>query len=320
MVEIERPKVSCIFESENGREAHFVVEPLEKGLGTTIGTSLRRILLSQIGGAAATSIQIDGVRHEFSTIPGVVEDVTEIVLNLKSVNFKLHTDSTTVVIDHNGSGVITAGDIKCNSDVEVLNPEQHIATANDDAKVHIDITVKKGKGWKIADKNKAAGQPLGTIPIDSIYSPVTRVNATVENTLVGNSTDYEKLTLEIVTNGAISPADALKEAASTLIKKFKIFTDGAEDVDTDDEQIEAEESGDVLSKELLNTAIEDLELSQRSLRALKRANVNTIGELIEIDPTEIMKLRNVGKKSFDDIRQKVQSMGISYGEDVDVNE
>lgn len=312
MADIERPRLECIKTSEDGRVGTFVVEPLAKGLGITIGTSLRRILLSQLEGAAATSIEVEGVRHEFSTIEGVVDDVTEIVLNLKSVNFKLHTDSTQIVLRKSGEGIVTAGDLELNSDVEVLNPEQYICTLNDDAVLNIVINIKKGKGWRVADKNKEPGMPLGTILIDSIFSPIEKVNTTVENTLVGNSTDYEKLTIEIKTNGAITPEDALKEAAQILINRFMLFVNGG-DASYEEEEINLPDDNEVPS-DVLNTPIDELELNQRPLNALKRANVNTVGELVKMPPEEIKKLHNVGAKSIDDIKEKLRKLGIIYGE------
>jgi DNA-directed RNA polymerase subunit alpha len=315
MVDNEKPRLECVKTSEDGRQATFVVEPLAKGLGITVGTSLRRIMLSQLEGAAATSIEVDGVRHEFSTIDGVVEDVTEIVLNLKSVNFKLHTDSTQIVLRKEGAGIVTAADIELNSDVEILNPEQYICTTNDDAKLDILITVKRGKGWRVAEKNKEAGMPLGVIFIDSIFSPIVKVNTTVENTLVGNSTDYEKLTIDIVTNGAITPEEALVEAAQILINKFSLFVNGGEMPSDEDETKPVTEN--VISSDVLNTPIDELELNQRPLNALKRANVNTVGELVRMAPEEVKKLHNVGAKSIDDIKEKLKKLGINYGETIE---
>ncbi len=315
MADIEKPRLETVTLSEDGRHGVFVVEPLARGLGNTIGTSLRRIMLSQLEGAAATSIQIDGVRHEFSTIPGVVDDVTEIVLNIKCVNFKLYTDSTEVVLKKEGAGVITAGDIELNSDIEILNPEQYICTLNEDAKLNMVITVKKGRNWRQADKNKEAGMPLGVIFIDSIFSPIEKVNVTIENTLVGNATDYEKLTIDIRTNGAITPEDALKEAAMILIRQFNLFVNGGEMEDDDDSPKQAQEVE--IADDVLNTPIEELELNQRPLNALKRAGVNTVGELVRMSPDEIKKLHNVGAKSIEDIRGKLLKLGVKYGEPID---
>ena len=312
MADIERPRLECVGTSGDGRVGTFVVEPLAKGLGITIGTSLRRILLSQLEGAAATSIEVEGVKHEFSTIEGVVDDVTEIVLNLKSVNFKLHTDSTQIALRQTGEGIVTAGDLELNSDVEVLNPEQYICTLNDDAKLNIVINIKKGKGWRVADKNKEPGMPLGTIFIDSIFSPIEKVNTTVENTLVGNSTDFEKLTIEIKTNGAITPEEALKEAAQILINRFMLFVNGGDSA-YEEEDVKPSSDNEV-PNDVLNTPIDELELNQRPLNALKRANVNTVGELVKMPPEEIKKLHNVGAKSIDDIKEKLRKLGIIYGE------
>lgn len=316
MVEIEKPKgIECINTSENGCSAQFVIEPLEKGYGITLGNSLRRVLLSSIPGAAATSIAIEGIRHEFSTIPGVVEDVTEIVLNLKGVNFKLYTDSAEVIINHTGSGIITAKDIQCNSDVEVLNPEHHIATLNDDAKLFIRIDVKTGTGWRVADKNKTPNQAAGVIAIDSIFSPVEKVNFRVENTLVGNSTDYDKLTLEIETNGAITPKEALCESARILIDQLSVFVNLNEAQGTVAQDVEADDMSQKMR--LLEMSIEDLDLSVRSYNCLKRANVNTVGQLVSMTAEEMMKVRNLGKKSLEEIQNKVEELGLFFLRDVD---
>ncbi|MBP5311282.1 MAG: DNA-directed RNA polymerase subunit alpha [Clostridia bacterium] len=312
MADIEKPRLENIFLSEDGRCGTFVVEPLARGLGITIGTSLRRIMLSQLEGAAATSIQIDGVRHEFSTIPGVVDDVTEIVLNLKCVNFKLYTDSTEIVLSKEGAGVITAGDISLNSDVEILNPDQYICTLNEDAKLNMVITVKKGRNWRQADRNKEAGMPLGVIFIDSIFSPIEKVNVKIDNTLVGNATDYEKLTIDISTNGAITPEEALKEAAQILVNQFNLFVNGGEYMEDDDSQKLPQESE--IASDVLATPIEELELNQRPLNALKRAGVNTVGELVHMSPDEVKKLHNVGAKSIEDIKGKLSKLGVKYGE------
>ncbi len=311
MINIEKPKgIDCVYTSEDGRVSQFVIEPLEKGYGITLGNSLRRVLLSSLPGAAATSIAIEGIRHEFSTIPGVVEDVTEIVLNLKGVNFRLHSESAEVVINHTGSGIITAGDIECSSDVEVLNPEHHIATLNDDAKLFIRIDVKNGTGWRVADKNKSANQATGVIAIDSIFSPVEKVNFRVENTLVGNSTDYDKLTLDIETNGAITPEEALSLSAKILTDQLSVFVNLTEtqgivsaSVENDDESAK---------QKLLETSIEDLDLSVRSYNCLKRANVNTVGHLVSMSADEMMKVRNLGKKSLEEIQKKVEELGLVF--------
>lgn len=314
MAEFEKPRIDCVYESEDGRSAKFVVEPLEKGFGITLGTSLRRVMLSQLHGAAAASISIDGVTHEFSTIPGVKEDVTEIVLNLKSVNFKLHTDLAEVVIDCNKAGEITAGDINCSSDVEVLNPEQHIATLDDDAKLYIVIVVKSGKGWCVADKNKD-GLPAGTIAIDSIFSPIEKVNVTVENTLVGNSTDYEKLIIDVVTNGAVTPMDAIKEAASILVKKLSLFTDGNDDT----YEAVADTNVETINNEVYSTSVDDLDLNVRPVNCLKSAKIFTVGDIVATTPESIRKIPHLGDKSFNEIVEKLAALGIQYGNATDVN-
>jgi DNA-directed RNA polymerase subunit alpha len=316
MINIEKPKgIECVYTSEDGRISQFVIEPLEKGYGTTLGNSLRRVLLSSLPGAAATAITIDGIRHEFSTIPGVVEDVTEIVLNLKGVNFRLHAESAEVVINHTGSGIITAGDIVCSSDVEVLNPDHHIATLNDDAKLFIRIDVKNGTGWRVADKNKTANQASGVIPIDSIFSPVEKVNFRVENTLVGNSTDYDKLTLDIETNGAITPEEALSLSAKILTDQLSIFVNLTETQGFITQSVESDDES--AKQKLLETSIEDLDLSVRSYNCLKRANVNTVGHLVSMTADEMMKVRNLGKKSLEEIQNKVAELGLEFKGDVD---
>lgn len=316
MIEIEKPKgIECIHASENSCSAQFVIEPLEKGYGITLGNSLRRVLLSSLPGAAATSIAIEGIRHEFSTIPGVVEDVTEIVLNLKGVNFKLYEDSAEVIIDHTGSGVITAKDIICSSDVEVLNPDHHIATLNDDAKLFIRIDVKTGTGWRVADKNKTPNQAAGVIAIDSIFSPVKKVNFRVENTLVGNSTDYDKLTLEIETNGAVTPEEALSQSAKILIDQLSVFVNLNETQGAVTQDVEADDMGQKMK--LLEMSIEDLDLSVRSYNCLKRANVNTVGQLVGMTAEEMMKVRNLGKKSLEEIQNKVEELGLLFQRSVD---
>lgn len=316
MIDIEKPKgIECVYTSEDGRCSQFVIEPLEKGYGITLGNSLRRVLLSSLPGAAATSIAIDGIRHEFSTIPGVVEDVTEIVLNLKGVNFRLHADSAEVIINHTGSGIITAGDIVCNSDVEVLNPDHHIATLNDDAKLFIRIDVKNGTGWRVADKNKNANMPTGVIAIDSIFSPVEKVNFRVENTLVGNSTDYDKLTIDIETNGSISPEEALSLSAKILTDQLSVFVNLTETQGIVTQNVEQDDHSQQLK--LLETSIEDLDLSVRSYNCLKRANVNTVGQLVGMTADEMMKVRNLGKKSLEEIQNKVEELGLVFKGDSD---
>jgi len=278
MIEIEKPKIETVQVSEDGTYGRFVVEPLERGYGTTLGNSLRRILLSSLPGAAVTSVQIDGVLHEFSTVPGVIEDVTEMILNLKGLSLKIHSDEEKVLeIDAEGEGVVTAGDIRADSDVEILNPDLHIATLSSDARLHMRIHAQRGRGYVSADKNKRDDQPIGVIPVDSIYTPITRVNYSVENTRVGQVTNYDKLTLEIWTDGSIRPEEAVSLGAKVLTEHLDLFvglTDGAKDAEI---MVEKEEDK---KEKVLEMTIEELDLSVRSYNCLKRAGINTVQELI----------------------------------------
>ncbi len=307
MIEIEKPKIQKV--EGNGNYAKFSVEPLERGYGITLGNSLRRILLSSLPGAAVTSIKIDGVLHEFSTIPGVREDVTDFVLNMKQVLVKLHTDGpVTARINAEGPGEVTAGDISVSSEVEILNPELHLATLEDDGKLTVELTIEKGRGYRSAEKNKREGQPIGVIPIDSIFSPVTRVNYTVEHTRVGQVTDYDRLVLGVTTDGSLTPEDAVGWAAKILVEHLQLFmslTDQPEQI-----EIMVEKEDDELSR-LLEQPIEELELSVRSYNCLKRAGINTIGELVRKDEEDIMKVRNLGKKSLQEVKDKLKAVGLS---------
>jgi len=285
MIEIEKPKIETVQVSEDGTYGRFVVEPLERGYGTTLGNSLRRILLSSLPGAAVTSVQIDGVLHEFSTVPGVIEDVTEMILNLKGLSLKIHSDEEKVLeIDAEGEGVVTAGDIRADSDVEILNPDLHIATLSSDARLHMRIHAQRGRGYVSADKNKRDDQPIGVIPVDSIYTPITRVNYSVENTRVGQVTNYDKLTLEIWTDGSIRPEEAVSLGAKVLTEHLDLFvglTDGAKDAEI---MVEKEEDK---KEKVLEMTIEELDLSVRSYNCLKRAGINTVQELI-MQPTWLL--------------------------------
>lgn len=307
MIEIEKPKIQKV--EGNGNYAKFSVEPLERGYGITLGNSLRRILLSSLPGAAVTSIKIDGVLHEFSTIPGVREDVTDFVLNMKQVLVKLHTDGpVTARINAEGPGEVTAGDISVSSEVEILNPELYLATLEDDGKLTVELTIEKGRGYRSAEKNKREGQPIGVIPIDSIFSPVTRVNYTVEHTRVGQVTDYDRLVLGVTTDGSLTPEDAVGWAAKILVEHLQLFmslTDQPEQI-----EIMVEKEDDELSR-LLEQPIEELELSVRSYNCLKRAGINTIGELVRKDEEDIMKVRNLGKKSLQEVKDKLKAVGLS---------
>lgn len=312
MNNIERPRrIECVETSEGGTYGKFVIEPLERGYGITLGNSLRRVMLSSLPGAAVTSIKIDGVRHEFSTIPGVVEDVTQIVLNIKKVAFKIFEGTTcTVTIDTSKTGDVTAADIICGSESTVLNKDQHIATLNGDARLSIEMEVSMGIGWSSSDKNKSADQPNGVISIDSIFSPVKKVNFVVENTLVGNVTDYDKLSIEIWTDGSITPDDALKEGAQILIEQLSIFVNST-DAEAEYQDAAQEESASNQEK-VLEMSIEELDLSVRSFNCLKRAQIHTVGDLVKKTEDEMMKVRNLGKKSFVEIQQKLEGMGLCF--------
>lgn len=309
MIEIEKPKIETIALGEDGSYGKFVVEPLERGYGTTLGNSLRRILLSSLPGAAVTSVQIDGVLHEFSTIPGVLEDVTEVILNLKGLSIKIHSDEVKVLeIDAEGEGVIKAGDIRTDSDVEILNPDLHIATLAADARLHMRIWANRGRGYVQADKNKNDEQPIGVIPIDSIYTPITRVNYTIENTRVGQVTNYDKLSLEVWTDGSIKPEEAVSIGAKILSEHLNLFvglTDEARDAEI---MVEKEEDK---KEKVLEMTIEELDLSVRSYNCLKRAGINTVQELITKTEEDMMKVRNLGRKSLEEVQEKLEELSLS---------
>ncbi len=307
---MERPNIEITNLSADGRYGSFVLEPLERGYGTTIGNSLRRVLLSSLPGYAITSVKINGVLHEFSTVPGVKEDVTEIVLNLKGVIPKIHTgEPKTVYIDATSAGEVTAGDIKGDSDIEILNPEHHIAYLEDGAELHMELTVDKGRGYVSSDRNKQILQPaIGVIAIDSIYTPVEKVNYTVQNTRVGQITDYDRLTLEVWTNGSISAKEAVSFGAKILNEHLNLF------VDLSDEAINTEimvEKDDNSKAKVLEMTIEDLDISVRSFNCLKRANINTVEDLISKSESDMMKVRNLGRKSLDEVVAKLSSLGLA---------
>ena len=315
MIEIEKPQIECIETPGEASYGKYVVEPLERGYGTTLGNALRRIMLSSLPGTAATSIKIAGVQHEFSTIPGVKEDVTEIVLNIKGLLTKLHTESgKTVYIEATGPCEVTAGDIKADAEVEVLNPELHIATLNSGASLNMEITLSHGRGYVSADRNKAA-QPqtvIGVIPVDSIYTPVYKVNFTVEPTRVGASSDFDKLTLEVWTDGTISARDAVSLGAKILCDHFTLFTDLSETVGSKPTVVEKQETG---GSKILDLTIEELDLSVRSFNCLKRANINTVADLISKTEDEMMKVRNLGRKSLEEVINKLAMMGLTLASD-----
>ncbi len=312
----EKPRVERVSLSEDGSYGKYTVAPLQRGYGTTLGNSLRRMMLSSLEGAAITSIKIDGIQHEFSTIPGVKEDVSEIVLNIKQVIIKLHGDGPkTVYIEAEGAGELRACDIKCDSDMEIINGDHHIATLNDDAKLYMELTVGKGRGYVSAEKNKAMSQPLiGLIPVDSIYTPVHKVNYTVENTRVGQNTDFDKLTIEVWTNGTKTADDAISLAAKIINDHMMLFiqlTDEAMNVET---MVEKEETK---KEKVLEMTIEELDLSVRSYNCLKRAGINTVEDLTQRREEEMMKVRNLGRKSLDEVCNKLQNLGLSFAPEED---
>lgn len=316
MVEIEKPKIEIVEISEDNRYGKFVCEPLERGYGTTFGNSLRRILLSSLQGAAVTSIRIDGVLHEFSTIPGVRDDVTNIILNLKSLCLKMYSDEPKIIrLDVDGAKDVTAADITVDSDVEILNPDLHIATLNDEGSLHMEMTVERGRGYAPAEKNKKADHVIGVIPIDSIFSPILRVNYTVADTRVGNVTDYDKLTLEVWTDGSIRPEEALSRAASILIMHLKLFQNMAGMTEEEEEKegtfIEPQEND---TAKVLEMTIEDLDLSVRSYNCLKRANINTVADLTAKTEEEMIKVRNLGRKSLEEVKKKLQELNLSLSQ------
>ena len=314
MIEIEKPKIECVEDPANGTYGKFTVEPLERGYGITLGNALRRIMLSSLPGTAATSIKIAGVQHEFSTIPGVKEDVTEIVLNVKSLLTKLHCEGTkTVYIEAAGPCEVTAGDIKSDGEVEVLNPELHLATLAVGATLSMEITLSQGRGYVSADRNKAQRPGvIGVIPIDSIYTPVYKVNYTVENTRVGSMSDFDKLTLEVWTDSTISARDAVSLGAKILCDHFALFTDLSDTLDG--RPIVVEKSADPQST-VLDMTIEELDLSVRSFNCLKRANINTVADLISKTEDEMMKVRNLGRKSLEEVIGKLEAMGLSLADE-----
>ena len=319
MIEIEKPNISTAIQSDDGSNGTFVVEPLERGYGTTLGNSLRRVLLSSLSGVAVTCIKIDGVLHEISTIPGVTEDVTEIVLNVKGITAKLNCEGTkTVVLDVTGPCVATAGDIKQDSDIEILNPDHVIATVGEGAHLFMELTFGHGRGYVSQEKNKQLAlqnnipAQLGVIYTDSIFTPVYKVNYSVENTRVGNMVDYDKLTMEITTNGVISAKEAISLAAKILNEHLKLF------VDLSDEAINAEimvESKETVKEKVLEMTIEDLELSVRSFNCLKRAGIDTVEDLVNKTTDDMIKVRNLGKKSLEEVIQKLESLGLALKAD-----
>lgn len=306
MIEFEKPNVTKVDESTN--YGKFVVEPLERGYGTTLGNSLRRILLSSLPGAAISSIQIDGVLHEFSTIDGVLEDVTQIILNIKKLALKMNTDEDkNIEIDVNGPAKVTAADIVADPDVEVLNPEQYICTVADGGHFHVRMTVKKGRGYVAADQNKSDDMPIGVLPIDSIFTPISRVNYQVESTRVGRRNDFDKLTLDVWTNGSISPREAISLAAKILTEHLDIFVNLTDEAKNAEIMVEKEETH---KEKMLEMTIEELDLSVRSYNCLKRAGINTVQELTNKTEADMMKVRNLGRKSLEEVKNKLADLGL----------
>ena len=317
MIEIEKPNITTVNLSEDGTSGKFIVEPLERGFGTTLGNSLRRIMLSSLPGYAVTNIKIDGVLHEFSTIPGVKEDVTEIVLNVKGIIAKLHTNSPkTVVIDVTGEHEVVAGDIKQDPDIEILNPTHHIATVGENERLYMELTFDRGRGYVSQDRNKQLhsqmlggniSAPIGTIYTDSIYTPVYKVSYTVENTRVGNITDYDKLTLEVLTNGTISAREAISFGAKILNEHLNLFVNLSDEAKNVEIMVEREET---IKEKVLEMTIEELDMSVRSFNCLKRAGIDTVEDLTNRTEEDMIKVRNLGKKSLEEVINKLHSLGL----------
>ena len=312
MFEFEKPRIEIADVSKDGKYGRFVVEPLESGFGTTLGNSLRRILLSSLPGAAVSKVKIDGVLHEFSILPGVKEDITQLVLNLKNLAIKSTADindTKMAYIEAYGDGVVTAADIKADSDIEILNPELHLATlCGDEARLYAELTITRGRGYVGAERNKSEDDPIGVIPIDSLYTPVKRVNFTVENTRVGQITDYDKLTLEVWTNAAITPDDSVSLGAKILNEHLNLFVDLSENARHAEILVEKD---DGRKEKILELSIEELDLSVRSYNCLKRAGINSVEDLANKTEEEMMKVRNLGRKSLEEVLNKMNELGLN---------
>lgn len=309
MIEIEKPRIEIMELSEDGSYGKFVVEPLERGYGTTLGNSLRRVLLSSLPGAAISSIKIQGVLHEFATIPGVLEDVPEIILNIKEIAAKMYTEEpVTMIIDVEGPQVVTAGDIATGMEVEIVNKDQHIATVNEDGKLYIELELIRGRGYSVAEKNKKEGQPVGVIPVDSSFTPVSKVNYQVGNTRVGQITDYDRLELDVWTNGTMSADEATSLGAKILTEHLNLFIGLTDHVNEVEIMVEKEEDK---KEKVLEMTVEELDLSVRSYNCLKRAAINTVEELTEKTEEDMMKVRNLGKKSLEEVQKKLAELGLS---------
>ena len=313
MIEFEKPNIECLEIDETNNYAKFVCEPLERGYGVTIGNSLRRILLSSLPGCAITSVKIDGVLHEFSTIPNVVEDVPEVIVNLKNVRLKFDgNEEKTLRINFKGEGEVTAGDIQTDGTVEILNPDLHIATVAEGGNLVMELTANRGRGYNSSEKNKKPNQDIAVLPIDSIYTPVKKVNYHVENTRVGQMVDYDKLTIEVWTDGSLKAHEALSLAAKVMTGHLELFIDLSETTKNTQVMVEKEESK---KEKVLEMSIEELELSVRSYNCLKRANISTVEDLINKSESEMMKVRNLGKKSFDEVTAKLHSLGLDFAQE-----
>ena len=313
MIEFEKPNIECLEIDETNNYAKFVCEPLERGYGVTIGNSLRRILLSSLPGCAITSVKIEGVLHEFSTIPNVVEDVPEVIVNLKNVRLKFDgNEEKTLRINFKGEGEVTAADIESDGTVEVLNPDLHIATVSEGGSLIMEIIADKGRGYNSSEKNKKPNQDISVLPIDSIYTPVKKVNYHVENTRVGQMVDYDKLTIEVWTDGSLKAHEALSLAAKVMVGHLELFIDLSETTKNTQVMVEKEESK---KEKVLEMSIEELELSVRSYNCLKRANISTVEDLISKSESEMMKVRNLGKKSFDEVTAKLHSLGLDFAQE-----
>lgn len=310
MLEIEKPNIECVERSEDNTYAKFVVEPLERGYGITLGNSLRRILLSSLPGSAVTSVKIEGVLHEFSTIPGVLEDVTEIILNIKSLALKAHTDELCVLrLECEGEQVVTAGDIITGPDIEILNPDLKIATLDKDGRLYMEMTVERSRGYVPAERNKKPDHAIGVIPVDSIFSPIYKVNYVVEDTRVGMMTDFDKLTLEVWSNGSITPQEAISLAAKILSEHLNLFIGLTDHLDGVEIMVEKEEEA---KDKVLEMTIEELDLSVRSYNCLKRAGINTVEELTQRTEEDMMKVRNLGRKSLEEVQNKLKELNLGF--------
>ena len=313
MIEFEKPNIECLEIDETNNYAKFVCEPLERGYGVTIGNSLRRILLSSLPGCAITSVKIEGVLHEFSTIPNVVEDVPEVIVNLKNVRLKFDgNEEKKLRINFKGEGEVTAADIQTDGTVEILNPDLHIATVSEGGNLVMELTADRGRGYNSSEKNKKPNQDISVLPIDSIYTPVKKVNYHVENTRVGQMVDYDKLTIEVWTDGSLKAHEALSLAAKVMTGHLELFIDLSETTKNTQVMVEKEESK---KEKVLEMSIEELELSVRSYNCLKRANISTVEDLISKTESEMMKVRNLGKKSFDEVTAKLHSLGLDFAQE-----